>query len=385
MRKFNLLHFITKLELGGAQQSILYAVKNFDRNHFRVFLVSGAEGFLVEEALRLPRTQVILLPELKHPIRPPYDMATLAHLTKILRRHKIDLVHTHSSKAGIIGRVAGRIAGVPAIVHTIHGWSFNDYQRPLERKFFIGLERLTAKFTDRLIVVSATDIEKGLEEGIGRPEQYQMVHCGIEIDKFQYTRINIRKKREELGILSGGPLIGMIACFKPQKAPLDFIRAAGIVNRQFPQANFLLVGDGILRPQIESWIAQMNLNSQVILSGWREDIPEILASIDMLVLSSLWEGLPRVFLQAMAAGKPIVATAVDGAREVILDGVNGYLVPPRQPEKLAGKIMELLAHPRRAKKMGMQGRKLLNSSFDIDYMVRQLEEIYLRLLEEKLS
>ena len=385
MRKFNLLHFVTKLELGGAQQSILYALKNFDRNHFRVFLVSGTEGFLVEEALRLPRTQVILLPGLKHPIRPPYDLATLAHLTKILRRHKIDLVHTHSSKAGIIGRVAGRIAGVPAIVHTIHGWSFNDYQRPLERKFYIGLERLTAKFTDRLIVVSATDIDKGLEEGIGRPEQYQMVRCGIEIDKFQYTRINIRKKREELGILSGGPLIGMIACFKPQKAPLDFIRAAGIVNRQFPRANFLLVGDGILRPQIESWIAQMNLNSQVILSGWREDIPEILASIDMLVLSSLWEGLPRVFLQAMAAGKPIVATAVDGAREVILDGVNGYLVPPRQPEKLAEKIMELLTHPRRAKKMGMQGRKLLNSSFDIDHMVRKLEEIYLYLLEEKLS
>jgi glycosyltransferase involved in cell wall biosynthesis len=385
VRKFNLLHFVTKLELGGAQQSILYALKNFDRNHFRVFLVSGTEGFLVEEALRLPRTQVILLPGLKHPIRPPYDLATLAHLTKILRRHKIDLVHTHSSKAGIIGRVAGRIAGVPAIVHTIHGWSFNDYQRPLERKFYIGLERLTAKFTDRLIVVSATDIDKGLEEGIGRPEQYQMVRCGIEIDKFQYTRINIRKKREELGILSGGPLIGMIACFKPQKAPLDFIRAAGIVNRQFPRANFLLVGDGILRPQIESWIAQMNLNSQVILSGWREDIPEILASIDMLVLSSLWEGLPRVFLQAMAAGKPIVATAVDGAREVILDGVNGYLVPPRQPEKLAEKIMELLTHPRRAKKMGMQGRKLLNSSFDIDHMVRKLEEIYLYLLEEKLS
>jgi len=385
VRKFNLLHFITKLELGGAQQSTLYAVKNFDRDRFQVFLISGTDGLLAEEARQIPRTQVILLPELKHPIRLHYDFATFMHLVEILREMKIDLLHTHSSKAGIIGRLAAKLAGIPVIIHTIHGWSFNDYQPPWERKFYIMLERLAAKFTDRLIVVSTTDIEKGLRERIGQLHQYQLVRCGIEIDKFSHSEVDPRQKRQELGIDPRIPLVGMIACFKPQKAPLDFIRAAKIVNRYSSPVNFLLVGDGILRPQIESLIGEGNLNSRVVLTGWRHDIPEILASIDILVLSSLWEGLPRVFLQAMAAGKPIVATAVDGAREVIVEGANGYLVPPGQPEKLAEKIMELVSHPRRAKKMGAQGRKLLDSSFDINQMVEQLEEIYFSLLEEKLK
>jgi glycosyltransferase involved in cell wall biosynthesis len=171
----------------------------------------------------------------------------------------------------------------------------------------------------------------------------------------------------------------MIACFKPQKAPLDFVHVAGLVKKEIPQVRFLLVGDGVLRGDIEQARRESGLEKDLILTGWRRDIPEILNASDCLVLTSLWEGLPRVFPQAMCLGLPIVATRVDGAIDVINDGVNGFLLLPRDVEGMAQKVIYLFKNPERAKEMGERGRAQVKE-FDSHTMVKQQEELYLSLV-----
>ena len=374
MRKLNVMQIITKLELGGAQQNTLYSVENHDREKYNVFLVSGTEGLLVEDAKKIKNAEIILLPELKHPISLFWDRKFYKEFVQILKDKKIDIVHTHSSKAGILGRYAARAAKVPIIIHTIHGFSFNVFQNPLKRMVFIALERAAAKFTDRLIAVTSADIEKGLKAGVGRKEQYTVIHSSIDLGEFkkQYDTEEVRK---EFGIKPGEKVAGMIACLKPQKNPLDFVRVAEEVLKEVPGSKFLLVGDGELEAEVKKEIAARSLTENVILTGWRRDVARILSCFDVLVLTSLWEGLPRVFPQAMAERKPIVATLVDGAKEAIIDGVNGYCAEPRDYKKIAEKVVYLFKNPDIARKMGETGFKV-SDGWDVTKMVPDIEKVY---------
>ncbi|MFH1824768.1 MAG: glycosyltransferase family 4 protein [Candidatus Firestonebacteria bacterium] len=374
MRKINVLHIITKLELGGAQENTLYSVANHDREKYNVFLISGTEGELVEDAKGIKDAQIILLPELKHKISPFYDIYCLLKLWRLFKKYKIDIIHTHSSKAGILGRFAGYLAKIPIIIQTIHGFSFNDYQNFFVRNLYIFFERIAAKISDKLIAVTKIDIEKGLKAKVGVAEQYTVIHSGINIDEFssQHKEVEVRK---EFNIPLDYKIVGMIACFKPQKNPLDFIRVAKIVKESFSKVKFILVGDGELRPDIEKLISELNLHNDVILTGWRRDVAEILSSFNVLVLTSLWEGLPRVFPEAMAERKPIVATSVDGAKEVIINGENGFLLEPKNLKGMAEKITYLLNNENIAKKMGECGFNIAKS-FDAKEMVKDIEEVY---------
>ena len=381
MDKTTVIHIITKLELGGAQENTLFTVSHLDREVYKPVLISGTEGILVDEAKQLSGVNVHFVSDLVREIKPLKDLRALVKIRGILKqtregakRSKV-IVHTHSSKAGILGRWAARLAGIRLIVHSVHGFSFNDYQPVLVRAFYIVLERITGLITTAFVTVSDADREEGIRRGIFTKADVKLIRSGIDIKRFDNLPSDRISLRRNLGIEQTVPVIAMIACFKPQKAPLDFVRVAKMVSDERSDALFYLVGDGRLRTQIEQLIEELNIRDRVILLGWRRDIPEIMHSIDLLVLTSLWEGLPRVLPQAMASGVPVIATNVNGAPEAIRNGLNGYLLPPGDIAGMATKIIYLINNPEEARKMGRKGRELVEE-FDIWKMVEQQEVLY---------
>jgi glycosyltransferase involved in cell wall biosynthesis len=382
-RRHRILHLITRLELGGAQQNTLFCVERHDRERFEVELMAGAGGMLDEEARNIPDAAVKLVPWLRHPIAPLHDIAALLRLRRHFKEAGIELVHTHSSKAGLLGRLAAALAGVPVILHTAHGWSFNDTQPRWKRALYVALERLAARFSTRLIVVSSRDREKGLRLGIGRPEQYEIIHSGIDAELFSTPDRPGESVRAALGFEPSHKVVGTIACLKPQKAPLDFVRAAAAAHSEDDNLRFFIAGDGELRPQLTALVKELGLQEVVRLLGWRRDVTDLLHAMDLFLLPSLFEGLPRSVLQAMAAGVPVVATAVDGTPEVIEDGVTGLLTPPGNPEVAARRVIEMLENDELRESCVMQARSRLSSEFDIHQMVRDLDRLYAGLLEEE--
>lgn len=385
-------HLITKLELGGAQQNTLYTVSHLDRQRFLPILMTGAEGRLIQEAEEAGHVRKYYIPELVREIRPGLDFNAFQRFRHILQQEYQQtsqlpmIVHTHSSKAGILGRWAAKSVGISPIIHSIHGFGFHRDQRPLIRQCYIALERLTARVTTHFIAVSAVNIQTGVDLRLFSPSRVSLIRSGIEIEKFQqYACLSHAdfdawraQKLAALGWPQSRPRIGMVACFKPQKAPLEFVRVIERVAAQFPDVHAVMVGDGELRSQIEALIQEKQLQRQITLAGWRADMPEIFPLFDIFVLTSHWEGLPRVCPQAMAAGLPIVATHVDGIPEAVIDGVNGFLKAPGDIDGLADQIIVLLRHPDQAKAMGSAGQQRV-AEFDIHRMVQQQEELYLRL------
>ena len=232
------------------------------------------------------------------------DAIALLSLVRVFRRGQYDVVHTHSSKAGILARLAARIASVPVVVHTVHGWGFNDRQRPLVRNAYVSLERWCARFTDALITVTPRDAERGLSIGIGQPGLYTTIRSGIDIVRFGASRQRREAVRAELGLAKGDRVVISVMRLTPQKAPLDLIDAVARLVRDVPDARVVIVGDGPLRNAVETRRRELGLGERLILTGIRRDVPELLSAADVLALSSLWEGLPRVIPQAMAPAYP---------------------------------------------------------------------------------
>lgn len=370
-------HLITQLELGGAQRNTLYTVSHLDRERFVPHLVAGPGGFLDEEAARLTDASFTVCPHLARPVDPARDLRALAWLVRHLRRLRPRLVHTHSSKAGVLGRLAAHLSGVPLVVHTVHGWGFHPFQAVSRRLLFQGAERLVAPLTTRFVTVSRENEKQGLALGLLRPGEATLIRSGVELERFRRAEESGRL-RAELGLGPSTPLAGMVACLKPQKAPEDFVRVAAKVRREIPGAHFVLAGDGMLRGSVEELVRREGLGESFHLLGWRADPETVVGDLDVLVLTSLHEGLPRVVAEAMAAGRPVVATAVDGTPEAVREGETGHLVPPRDPDALAARLVPLLADREAARKLGEAGRRLVEE-WDIDLMVRRQEELYLEL------
>lgn len=396
MGKVTVVHIITKLELGGAQQNTLFTVSHLNPERYEPVLISGTEGLLVEEAKQLNRVRFFLIPELVREIRPFKDMMAFLKIAGVLRAIKKHVqsnagnaqddivVHTHSSKAGILGRWAARLTGIRHIVHTVHGFSFHAFQPPLVRACYIFLERLTASITRAFILVSRANMEEGLQEKIFTTDKAVIIRSGIDISEYQSVQCDRMAVRASLGITNGGPVVAMVACFKPQKAPLDFVKTARLVIDEHERVEFLLVGDGVLRSNIKQLAEKLKISDKVHLAGWRKDVPEIMNSIEILVLTSLWEGLPRVLPQAMAAGVPVVASDVNGSREAIHDGVNGFVMEPHDVQGMARKILYLLKHPEVARSMGKKGTEMVRE-FDIWKMLKQQELLYSSLTGSKFT
>lgn len=378
--KAKVFHVITHLEPGGAQQNTLMTLEHLPRESYEVGLISGPRGPLVEWANRIPGVTRVWLPSLVREAHPINDLRTLITMWRVFRRERPAVVHTHSAKAGILGRWAAKLAGVPWIFHTTHGFGFNDSQAPLARSFYIWLERVTSKITTAQVFVSYDNAEKAERLGLVKPGEWILSRSGIDLDRFMQDGPR-RTKLAEWGISEDKAVVGMIACFKPQKAPVDFVDVAARVLRETDRVHFIMAGDGELRAQVEARIRHHGIQDRITLLGWQpvEDMPEIYRSLDIMVLTSLWEGMARVFSEANASGLPIVATKVDGAREAVTDGENGFLLDFHDVEGIAGAVLRLVRDPELRRTMGERGREQVKE-FDVRTAMATLESEYRKYL-----
>lgn len=380
------LHPITRLIVGGAQENTLYTAARLDPTRYRATVVcgpqTGSEGSLHPDAQALS-VQLTLLPELVREIALWKDLKALWRLYRIIKKGNFEIVHTHSSKAGLLGRLAAWLAGVPVIVHTVHGWSFHERMSAQRRRVFIMLERLMARLSDSLIVVAARDQEKGLSAGIGTPGQYHMVRSAIPLDSFSPASVDRASVRRELGIPLDALVVGNVGRLSLQKNPLDWVRVAARIHQAETGCWFLLVGDGPLRSEVETLADQVGISERLVFTGLRRDVDRMMVAMDVFLLTSLWEGLPRVLPQAFAMGVPVVCYGVDGVLEAIDPGLNGFLNHPGELEKMAQDCLTLLRDPSLRQQMGSHGQNRAHREFDLRVMVKQIEAIYETRLREK--
>lgn len=383
--KVRVVHIITKLELGGAQEATLHTVGHLDRTKYDAALVTGEAGLLTPEARAMEDVEFVEVPELVREISPVKDALALFKLYGIIRgfvrRSPAGvIVHTHSSKAGILGRLAAWTAGARVVVHSIHGYGFNDFQDPLKRRMLVAAEWLVSRVTDGFTADSQSNIDRGRPMGFFDNAPAEVVYCAIPVSFFsEPPAVDVKKG---LGIPADAPLVFMAACLKPQKAPVDFVRVAAEALKAVPDAYFIEAGDGELRGEVEAEMERLGVSGRVRLLGWRRDVRDLMHACDVFLLTSLWEGLPKVLPQAMAAGRPIVATAVDGTPEAVKDGVNGFLSRPHDISLMSEKLALLLKDRGLAARMGAAGAGMA-AVFDESEMMRRVEGLYERLLARK--
>lgn len=366
----HVLHIITRLDVGGSTENTVISATRMPRTEFMCSLISGHTADPppgVAESLSRAGVPWIQVPHLRRSVHPIADCGALWGLWRLMRTMQPDIVHTHSSKAGFLGRLAARIAGVPHIVHTPHGHIFEGYFSPGRTRAFTALERLAARWTDRIITLSDEEARDHLRHGIGRPEQFVTIPSGVDLDGVQAA--------SPVRLVTGGPVIGAVARLVPVKGLHYLIDAAPDILRRCPDARFLLVGDGEMRPALEAQARSLGLADRIVFTGFREDVPSVIAGTDVVALPSLNEGMGRVLVMAMALGKPIVASRVGGVAELLQNGEAGLLVPPRDAAALAEAILTLLQDPVRALALGQAGRRLA-PRYSAEAMLDALAKVY---------
>lgn len=377
-------HVITRLILGGAQENTLASVLGLRaKPGLDVRLISGPttgpEGSLESQASAVPGL-FTLVPELIRPVSPASDWLALRHLTNIFRETKPDIVHTHSGKAGILGRSAARRAGVPVIIHTIHGPSFGPWQGAFANLAFKSAERYAARATTHFVSVADAMSRQYLAAGIGRPEQFTRIVSGFDLAPF-LAATNDPRLRARLGLAPGDFVVGMIARLTELKGHDDLFDLAPGLLARCPRVKLLLVGGGPWRARLEARARQLGLAGRVTFAGLipPADVPRFTGVMDAVAHLSTREGLARALPQALAAGKPVVAYDCDGAREVCLDGGTGFLVPAGERETVASKLALLCESDELRARLGARGRELVKSEFTVERMVDELHALYLRL------
>jgi glycosyltransferase involved in cell wall biosynthesis len=371
--RIRILLAITRLELGGAQRVVLHTARDLDRELFDVALAWGPGDLLDQEAAQISELTRFPIEFLVRPVAPLSDIRALSSLRKATRSFRPQVIHTHSSKAGILGRIAAHLEGVPA-VHTIHGYGFTPLQSTVERIAFRTAERVMSRFTRHFVTVSEIDRQRGIELGLFDEESSQVIRAGIDLAQFANT-VDRDVVRRKLGVPADARLVTQVGNFKPQKAPLDFVRVAASVHEAHPGTWFVMAGDGPLRGAAESLARELGVAERIVFSGWWDDVAGLLAATDVSVLTSRHEGLPCSVVESLAAGVPVVATAVDGTVEVVRPDDNGYLVPAGDIVALADAVIRLLRDADLRERMGKAARGRLQQ-FDRDLMVRQQEELY---------
>jgi glycosyltransferase involved in cell wall biosynthesis len=377
-------HIITRLVVGGAQENTVASVLGLrQKPGVEVHLISGPttgpEGSLESEFAGTPEI-LTRVPELVRPIHPLKDWLALRRLEKILREQKPDIVHTHSGKAGILGRLAARRAGVPVILHHIHGPSFGPFQGLPANWIFTAAERYAAGVTTHFVCSAQAMTRLYLAAGIGRPEMYTRIFSGFPVEPFA-NAANDPALRSQLGLAPDAFVIGKIARLAPLKGHEDLLAAFQKLLPQFPRARLLLVGDGRLRTQLEARARTLGLADKAVFTGLVPpgEVPRYVGIMDCLAHLSAREALSRALPQALAAGKPVVSYDFDGADEICLDGETGFLVRTGDTTTVTQRLLQLANDAPLRERLGRHGRQFVRENFAVEQMVDNLYHLYLKL------
>jgi glycosyltransferase involved in cell wall biosynthesis len=339
------MHLITRLIRGGADENTLFTANGLSEMGYDCWLVCGG-GSDAQQLDRAHDVETIVLPEMVRRIAPLRDLRAFWRLLMMMRRIKPDIVHTHTAKAGVLGRLAAHFASVPIVIHGLHGTTFHPGQSALLRRTVIGIERMMADFTDLFVSVSDDLSQLYMDEAVGHPLQHTTVRSGMDIDKFRrvarWDREQVRRKRRELGVPVDEPTALLVSRLEPRKRVERFIEAAGRLSREGVPGVFAIAGEGPSRPELEQQARDLGVADRVFFLGFRQDIPEVLASANAVCLTSAWEGLPRVFVEASLVGRMIVCYDVNGASEVITCGENGFVAPQDDPARFCARLAEVL-------------------------------------------
>jgi len=381
------LHIITRMIVGGAQENTLLSVIGLDAMpEYEVTLLSGIDKGREGELLSLARekSRLIVLPEMGRSINPIWDLVAFWKIYRLIRKGRYHIVHTHSSKAGVLGRLAAWLAGTPIIVHTLHSLVFHEYQPwPINRAWRL-IKKACAPITDYFISVSEVIVEKAIKAGVDRPEKFRTIYSGMELDWFLNAKFDSKAIRAEFGIPENAPVVGKIARLFPLKGHDQLMDAAPEIVKRVPDVRFFLIGDGILLEHLQERARGYGILDNFVFAGLidRTRIPEMISAMDVVVHTSLREGLARVLPQSLAMGKPCVSFDIDGAREVVLDGVTGHLVDAFDSVTLADRIARLLADRGLRSQMGENGRRHVDPNFRTEKMVADISEVYQDLLHK---
>jgi glycosyltransferase involved in cell wall biosynthesis len=385
-RKLRVLRAITRLNVGGPSIHAVVLTRMLDPERFESALVTGVESategnmrYFAEEQGVHP----LVVEELGREVNPLNDLRSLGRMVQLIRARKPDIVHTHMAKAGTTARLAARLAGVPIVIHTYHGHVFHSYFSPRKTAVYLAIERFLALMTDRIIVVGDRQRDEIAGFRVAPISKIVPIPLGLPLESLLTVEETEGQLRSELGLGRDTPLVGIIARLVPIKAHEFFLQAAAKVGAERPDAHFVIVGDGERRDELESLSRELQLSDRVHFLGWRREMRSIYADLDVVVLSSLNEGSPVAVIEALAAGRAVVSTAVGGVPEVVHDTRTGLLVPPRDADGLAQGILRFLSDPEWAREVGRLGRASVYPRYSIGRLVTDIEQLYLELAHEK--
>ncbi len=377
--KIRVVHIITKLELGGAQINTIYTYENLDDSMFIPYLFSGPGGILTDRIKK--RERFAIIPGLIRSINPFKDLKTFFRLRKKLKEIEPHIVHTHSSKAGILGRLAAFSTGVPVVVHSVHGFSFSPHQSFLKRSFFVAAEKLVSGITDHFIFVAKEDIETAKRKKLV-VGNFSLIRSGFPIRKFIDKEVSRNVQRTRFGIDPGDFVCGIIAPFKPQKGLFHLVEIAEKVLADIGEERnvlFLIAGDGELRESLEKVLKEKGILDHFRLPGFVFDVENAIETFDLGLSTALWEGLPQSLVQLRLKKKAVVASDITGNREVIRDGENGYLADVFDHKNFAQRVVQLILDKETRDRLANFNDDY--SQWDAAYMVHEQEKLYQSLLQ----
>lgn len=387
-KRVKVAHLIARMGTGGAEENTRYTIQGLNKDVYDIDLIAGDEfGEKYETIFKQEKIKVIRIPGFIGSLNPWYDIGLFVRLIIIFKKNKYDIIHTHGTKAGIIGRLAAKITGIPIIIHGLHGNALDAFSSKLLNTLFLYFERIAGSFTDAHISVSSILSQTYLAQKIGKQGKYYTVRSGMDLSYFyQDRKTKTNDFRKELSIGSDDFIIGNISRLELLKGHALLLKAFKILKEQHRERKIflLIIGEGEEKKNILRDIKEYGLENEVILKGYCDNIPEILTSINLLVHTSSREGLPRVMVQSAAAGLAMVAFNVDGIPEIIKDNFNGFLVEHKNIVQLVEKINIYVESPELLKIHGENSKKIVKNRWTIEGMVQETDKIYSMLIKEKL-
>jgi glycosyltransferase involved in cell wall biosynthesis len=384
MKKIKIAQVITRMDWGGSPDILRILCQYLDPQLYDITLVVGQTSHSTAKTRAFFgafRDKIRIIPQLKRDICLFSDLAAFIRLYILYRKEKFDIVHTHTAKAGALGRLAARLAGIAVIIHTPHGHNFYGYFNPFASWLIIGIERILTCLTDKIMVLTELEKKDYIRYRVASEEKLILIYQGLELGQFGQTVTDAAKLKENLRISNGENVVGFVGRLEQIKGPQYFTQAAKIVLEKRKNTKFILTGEGSLRRFLETQVAAWGLKDKIVFIGWRDDIAEIMSVLDLLVLPSLNEAVGIVLIEAQAQGLPVVATKVGGVPEVVKDNVTGILVSPKDSAGLAQAILAILDNPDKKKAMSEAAKAWVKDRFKAEKMCREVSHLYTEMLK----